>query len=388
MKIKRFLEKDSRTAMARVRAEMGPDAVILSNKSVGGQIELTAAMDFDETALQDAAVDVPVTSSQVFSEFPGAGNDTGNPTLNDLQRELGNLRNMLEGELSQLAWREMAGRPSVKAALYNRLVKLGLSRALCGAIVDQLPAKGDLEQIWKKALSLLARKMPVMAGDSLLNEGGIVALVGSTGVGKTTTIAKLAARFVMRHGNKQVALITTDRYRIGGQEQLETFAEYLNIPMVVATDTEQLRSALDKFSSRKLVLIDTAGMSQRDIRLHEQFQTLNSVGYDIDSYVVLSATAQPGALQEVVKAFGKDALAGAMITKVDESVDLGGILDVVVKNSLKLGYISIGQRVPEDLLPARVEYLIAKAIELAEINTLPVGQKSQNSATANHSIAV
>jgi len=255
MKIKRFLDKDSRSAMAQVRADMGGDAVILSNKNINGQVELVAAMDFDEAAIGD---NYTITDS---------------PTLVDLQRELGNLRGLLEGELAQLSWKDMADRPSVKAALYNRLAKLGLSRSLCGAITDKVPAKGDLESNWKKALSMLARRIPVM-GDSLLNEGGIVALVGSTGVGKTTTTAKLAARFVMRHGAKQVALITTDCYRIGGQEQLETFANYLGIPMVVATDGQQLKSALDQLSSRKLVLIDTAGMSQRDIRLYEQFMAL------------------------------------------------------------------------------------------------------------------
>lgn len=359
MKIKRFLDKDSRSAMAQVRAEMGCDAVILSSKNINGQVEMVAAMDFDESALSDNNFVAPAQPSRSSAV-------TESLTLTDLQRELGNLRGLLEGELAQLSWKDMAGRPSVKAALYNRLTKLGLSRSLCGAIVDSLPTKGDLENVWKKALGMLARRVSVM-GDSLLNEGGIVALVGSTGVGKTTTVAKLAARFVMRHGTKQVALITTDCYRIGGQEQLETFANYLGIPMVVATDGQQLRAALDQLSSRKLVLIDTAGMSQRDIRLYEQFSTLKSVGYDIDAYVVLSATAQQGSITEVVQAFGKQALAGAMITKVDESSSLGSVLDVVVKNNLKLGYVSTGQKVPEDIIPARAEYLVAKAVELMEM---------------------
>ncbi|MEH6616238.1 MAG: flagellar biosynthesis protein FlhF [Porticoccus sp.] len=385
MKIKRFLDKDSRSAMAQVRAEMGGDAVILSNKNINGQVELVAAMDFDEAAIGDnytiANADQPVSVPP----------NTDSPTLVDLQRELGNLRGLLEGELAQLSWKDMADRPSVKAALYNRLAKLGLSRSLCGAIADKIPAKGDLEGNWKKALSMLARRIPVM-GDSLLNEGGIVALVGSTGVGKTTTIAKLAARFVMRHGAKQVALITTDCYRIGGQEQLETFANYLGIPMVVATDGQQLKAALDQLSSRKLVLIDTAGMSQRDIRLYEQFTTLKSVGYDIDTYVVLSATAQQGSINEVVQVFGKQALAGAMITKVDESSSLGCILDVVVKNSLKLGYVSTGQKVPEDIIPARAEYLISKAIELMEMEAQATSNKMASAKNKHnhttHSVAV
>lgn len=436
MKIKRFLDKDSRSAMARVRAEMGGDAVILSSKNVNGQVELVAAMDFDEKALDDH---LDSSSDTAYGAgFEGVGFNDGvrfegdrleshlmhslgatsspaggaersqksiqqgqasqeylsqeqvpqeqSPTLTDLQRELGNLRGMLESELAQLSWKDMADRPSVKAALYNRLSKLGLSRAICGAISDKLPAKGDLESHWKKALVMLARRLKVM-GDSILNDGGIVALVGSTGVGKTTTIAKLAARFVMRHGTKQVALITTDCYRIGGQEQLETFANYLGIPMIVATDGPELKAALDQLSSRKMVLIDTAGMSQRDVRLYEQFATLKSVGYDIDAYVVLSATAQQGSLNEVVQVFGKQQLSGAMITKVDESSSLGAVLDVVVKNDLKLGYVSTGQKVPEDIIPARVEYLIAKAVELMELEAQLTESKHNNDRTTR-SVAV
>ena len=340
MKIKRFVDKDSRSAMARIRAEMGADAVILSSKNVGDQIELVAAVDFDERDLN------PQESPKPRFTEPETGSVPDTPTLGDLQRELGNLRGLLEGELAQLAWREMAEKPSVKAALFSRLTKLGLSRWLSGAVVDRLPAKGDLEDIWKKSLTMLSRKIRV-TGDSLLNDGGVVALVGSTGVGKTTTIAKLAARFVMRHGAKQVGLITTDCYRIGGQEQLETFAGYLGIPMIVATDGFQLKAALDQLSSRKLVLIDTAGMSQRDIRLYEQFNTL----------------------------------------KVDESSSLGGLLDLVIKNNLPLAYVSAGQKVPEDIAPARVEYLMGKAVDLMEAEERSIDRKLDKTPMTN-SVAV
>jgi flagellar biosynthesis protein FlhF len=377
MKIKRFLDVDSRRAMAQVRAQLGADAVILSNKRVDGQVEIVAAMDFDAGAFASSENILPSesTGSSVSKEIDS-------PTLTDLQRELSNLRSMLEGKLSHLSWRDTAGKPSPKAALHTRLVRLGLSRALCGVICDMLPAQDDLEQYWQSALKMLASRIAVMEADSLINNGGIVALMGSTGVGKTTTVAKLAARFVLRHGCKEVALITTDCYRIGGQEQLQTFAEYLGIPMVVATDGPQLQSALDQLSPRKLILIDTAGMSQRDLRLYEQFSTLNSVGYDIDTYVVLSATAQHRALHEVVDVFGKNALAGAMVTKVDESVGLGGVLDVVIKNRLSLGYVSQGQKVPEDLIPARVEYMIDKAVELMD-QEITAATKHENNSRPN-----
>lgn len=381
MKIKRFVDKDSRSAMAQVRFELGADAVILSNKNVDGRVEIVAAIDFDEAAL--AGDERP--NAQAPSVLPAV--DMDSPTLTDLQRELGNLRLMLEGKLSQLSWRETAGRPSVKAALQNRLVRLGLSKSLCGLICDMVPDQGDLESSWQSALSMLASRIPVTAGDSLINNGGIVALMGSTGVGKTTTIAKLAARFVMRHGRKDIALVTTDCYRIGSQEQLQTFADYLDIPMVVATDGSQLKSALRQLSPRKLILIDTAGMSQRDLRLYEQFSTLNSVGYDIDTYVVLSATAQQAALHEVVNVFGPSALAGAIVTKVDESAALGGVLDVVIENRLKIAYISEGQKVPEDIVPARADFLLGRALELMEQDAGKSAEKKQKPRSA-HSVTV
>jgi flagellar biosynthesis protein FlhF len=381
MKIKRFLDKDSRRAMARVRAELGREAVILSNKTVDGQIEIMAAIDVDEVALMSNA---ELSSPHDVMDLTVPGDDS--PTLNDLQRELGNLRNMLEGKLSQLAWRDMADKPSVKAALYSRLSRLGLSRVLCGEIVDSMPTTRNLEGDWKNAQDLLSQRMHVMPGDELLNSGGVVAIVGSTGVGKTTTIAKLAARFVMRHGSKQVALISTDSFRIGGQEQLETFASYLGVPVVVATDGKELQQALDKLVDRKLVLIDTAGMSQRDVRLYEQFSTLKSVGHDIDVYIALSATAQQRALSEAVQVFGKEALAGAVITKMDEATGIGGLLDVIIRNRLKLSYVGTGQKVPEDLIPARVEYLMEKAVELME-EELMASENDRQIAMSTASVA-
>ncbi len=378
MKIRRFFDKDSRGAMAQVRIELGPDAVILSNKKIGGQVELVAAIDLDETAIDSGAA----LSTQDFEEsqhVPGV--DAA--TLSDLQRELGNLRSMIEGKLSHMSWQDMAKQPSSKAALQARLSKLGLSRSLRGVISDLLPAQGDLDTHWKLALELLSSRIGEMREDSLINDGGIVALMGSTGVGKTTTIAKLAARFVQRHGRKQVALVTTDCYRIGGQEQLQTFANYLGVPMSVATNGPELKSVLDRLSPRKLILIDTAGMSQRDVRLYDQFTTLNSVGYDIDTYVVLSATAQARALREVVNVFGQNALAGAIITKVDESVGLGGVLDVVIESCLKLAYVSHGQKVPEDLIPARTSSLIEKAVELTRMDVDSPADKFQYKRSAN-----
>jgi len=376
MKIKRFADIDSRRAMSKVRAELGADAVILSNKKVNGQVELVAAVDIDESAL----------NNKLASQSPITPPEPENPALAELHNELSKLRGLLEGELSQLSWRDMARQPAPRSTLYNRLGKLGLSRSLSGSLIDKLPPGGSLGQQWKRAMELLAAQIAVR--DDVLKEGNnIIALVGSTGVGKTTTIAKLAARYVLRYGGRQVAVVSTDRYRIGGKEQLETLAKYLGVPVKVATDGAQLNTVLDKLSSRKLVLIDTAGMSQRDTRLYEQFATLRSVGHDVAIHAVLGATTQPAMLNEVIKVFGKDKLTSAIITKLDEAASIGGVLDVIIRNRLSLSYLGTGQRVPEDIIPARADYLVDKAVELSSIHN-PVVPEMRAGAQAMQSIAV
>jgi flagellar biosynthesis protein FlhF len=357
MKVRRFVGRDSRSTMAQVRAELGPDAVILSNKKIDGQVELMVALNLDDA--------MPNSGASIYRDAVASTlveNTANSPTLIDLQNELGNLRSLLEGQLSQLAWREMVGQPSAKATVYSRLVNLGLSRTLCRKIVDKLPATGELAEHWQAAQGLLAQGIRTMPEGELVDNGGIIALVGSTGVGKTTTVAKLAANAIIRYGNDQVALLTTDCHRIGAQEQLATFADYLDIPTLVATNGKQLAAGLDKLSGRKMILVDTAGMSQRDSRLHEQLSMLNSVAHNIDTYVVLPATAQQRALHEVVKALDPQLLSGAIITKVDESASLGGVLDVVIRRRLKLAYVSAGQNVPEDISPARADELVRSAI--------------------------
>lgn len=371
MKIKRFQEKDSRTAMARARAELGPDAVILSNKKVGGQVELVAAIDLDEAAFEHNE-----TLAEHRREEGSGAAPVDATTLADLQRELGFLRSMIEGKLSQLSWRDMAGQPSAKAGLQARLAGLGLTPSLCGPMVDILPAQGDVDDYWQVVLQMLTSRLMVPEEDRLLNKGGIVALMGTTGVGKTTTAAKLAARSVLKHGREHVALVTTDCYRVGGQEQLQIFAQYLGIPCVVATDGRELQDALAKLESRRLVLIDTAGMGQRDLRLYQQYRTLHSVGYDIDTYLVLSATAQLRTLRETIEVFGDNDLEGAIVTKVDEAGELGTVLEALIESDLSLAYVCSGQQVPNDLSPAVAKQFVDKAVALVSDDIAAAPERS------------
>lgn len=195
-----------------------------------------------------------------------------------------------------------------------------------------------------------------------------MALIGPTGVGKTTTVAKLAARFALRHGQRQVALITTDSYRIGAHEQLRNYAQIMGIPMQVAGDRDELSSAIKSLYGKRLVLIDTAGMSQRDVRLSERLCTLGGGSPPVKNYLVLSAMAQSAVLNETIRAFQQVKLTGCILTKLDETASLGGALSAIIQHQLPVAYVSDGQRVPEDIHLARAHNLVARAVTFMRQN--------------------
>jgi flagellar biosynthesis protein FlhF len=173
--------------------------------------------------------------------------------------------------------------------------------------------------------------------------------VGPTGVGKTTTIAKLAAQFILKHGAGQVALITTDNYRIGAHEQLATYGRLLDVPVRVAANAEELRSHISSFNTKRLVLIDTAGMSQRDMRLAEQIQTLQQEDVPIKTYLVMSAATQYKAMNEIINSFKVFNPESSILTKLDETVVQGSALSASIEQQLPISFMTNGQQVPEDI---------------------------------------
>jgi flagellar biosynthesis protein FlhF len=203
-----------------------------------------------------------------------------------------------------------------------------------------------------------------------------VALVGATGVGKTTTIAKLAARYALRHGRERVALVTTDSYRIAAHEQLRTYGRILGIPVRIANNREELTESLKLLSDKDLVLIDTAGMSQRDVRLSQQFSLVEEAAPAIKTYLVLSTTTHRAGLTEVVKTFGKVKLDGCILTKLDETTSLGGAISTLAEHKLPVAYVSDGQRVPEDIHIARAPNLIQRAVQVAQQTNQALEQES------------
>ncbi len=384
MKIKRFFASDIRQALRQVRESLGSDAVILSNKSVDGGVELVAAMDYDEAAFSASrAAETPMAGSSFMpvdeqalskTSLPNIAQDqvpvarvewSQDPVLVEMRHEMQALRRMMENQLSELTWHEMGARRPQSQELLRRLMALGLSPDICRQLVDRVEDAADLDQAWRKALYFLASDLPLQ-GDSLLDEGGVVALVGPTGVGKTTSIAKLAARFVLRHGPRQLALVSTDGYRIGAREQLNSYARILDVPVRCASSCEELGVTLNALTDKRLVLVDTAGMSQRDVRLSEQLSLLRAGNRKVRSLLTLSATTQQSALEQAIKAFGVTGPDGCILTKVDESALLGGSLSALIHSGLPLAFFTDGQKVPEDIHLARAHTLISRAVALGE----------------------
>ena len=295
------------------------------------------------------------------------------PALTSMQEEIKSMRGILENQLSGLAWGSFSRNHPHHAELLSRLYRLGIKSSLSEKIVKQLkPGESDsLEDSWRNVLSIIAKNIPMLKHD-LLDDGGIIALVGPTGVGKTTNIAKLAARFTLKYGAKNLALVTTDSYRVGAHEQLKTYGRILGVPVYIANDEYELKQVLSRLDDKQLVLIDTAGMSHRDLRLAQQLTMLRHSHEKIKVLAVLSASTQTMAMDEVIKTFDAGELDGCIASKVDESTSIGGIISILIENKLQLNYISNGQKVPEDIHRANTTDLLKQALEMVRQHPVSV----------------
>ncbi len=434
MNIKRYFAQTAREALRRVKEELGADAIVLSNRSVDGGVEITAVLAseipsefLDEPHAAAPRIDReedftvslsggkrppassrPVVTSPVATEKksvrewqPAAARPSSShaqsathaqpaprarpqpqfrksQSVEDgagheavpeahLLRELAGIKDLIEQQLAGFAWTGLGHDAPAKTLLLTDLLDAGFSTQLARRLVSSLPAGTTREEGHSWLKGVLNRNLhTVGTDDEIIDAGGIYALVGPTGVGKTTTTAKLAARCVVRHGADSVALLTTDGYRIGAHEQLRIYGRILGVQVHAVRDAADLRRALADLCGKHMVLIDTIGMSQRDRMVAEQAALLDGAG-DVRRLLLLNATSRGDTLDDVVRAYGRDAggsdLAGAILTKVDEAVSLAPAIDALIRNRLELYYVANGQRVPEDLhLPNRA-YLLHRALK-------------------------
>jgi len=439
MKIKRYTAPSMRAALALVRSEQGPDAVILSSRRGDDGIEVIAAVDYDEALFADAtrqrtqaaaptAEELAVAAAQAPREpliseamraaalsvaappakpaqapaparvapaarpaaplraaapmrvvtSPPVAQPRQQPTQPQpaqahggaMQREIQDLRRMLETGLAGMTWSDKRLREPLQARVLEELTAMDIAPDVARALAELTPRRTALENPSHIPMALLCRHLP-MLNDTTAVTGGITAVVGPTGAGKTTTIAKLAARWCMQHGSQDLALVSTDGYRIGAREQLNTYARILSVPMHAANTGKELARVLERLKSKKLILIDTAGMGPRDVRLTEQLAVLRLGAARAKVLLALPAQGEGNALDEIVCAFAGIKPMASIITKVDEAASLGAVISATLRHKLQIAYVCNGQRVPEDLHAAHQKrvWLVRAAMDLKERST-------------------
>lgn len=304
----------------------------------------------------------PVAAPQSERRPASSARSNAAAEITAMREEMASIRQLLQHQVSSLMEQDIARTEPVRAMVKEQLRDLGFHREVSEQFADMLPQHGELHQVLAELPNLVASQLHC-PNESIWDEGGVIALVGPTGVGKTTTIAKLAARFAARFGVDQVALVTTDNYRIGAQEQLMTFGKIMGCPVRSAANVDELEQVLYQLRSRRMILIDTAGMGQRDLRLVKQLEQLTgSSRLPIKPYLVLPSTAQYRVLQETVERFNPSHMAGCIVTKLDEAHSIGEVLSVLIQNRLPVCYLTDGQRVPEDLRIADPHYLAQRVL--------------------------
>ncbi|PMR74127.1 flagellar biosynthesis protein FlhF [Billgrantia endophytica] len=375
MSIKRFVGANSRDAMRQVRETLGDEALILANRRVDDGVEILAMA---ESATPDRSSTATISPPTVpaFSPPPsGRGAASAFEAMSEkLLEEMRDMRALLSREQVQRdSRREPAG--GLREQLQEVLLDAGFGQELAKEVVSALPEElAGPGAVDDRAMSWLQRQLSKrLAGlddeAAFMERTGIVALIGPTGIGKTTTTAKLAARYVMRHGTRPVALVTTDSFRIGAHEQLRIYSRLLDVPMYALNADQPVTDLLERMQGKSWVIIDTVGMSQRDHRVIEQVAHLRGGASPVRLVLLLNAASQPETLEEVVIRYRQAARAAGgelldcIITKQDEAGRLAPVLDIIMRHGLRLLFVSHGQRVPEDMSVADRTALIGQALE-------------------------
>ena len=323
---------------------------------------------------KDESASKPDMARMPDAPMPGAANppppplDAGFQAGLQVQAAINALRGSLESRMDGLLWggANGPGAEPVNAMLFRTLLEAGFSMPMVRALIERMPSGCDRQAALTWARNELVTHLPVLRSeDEFLSDGGVYALVGPTGVGKTTTLAKLAARCVARAGRNQVAMLTTDMFRIGAVEQLQIYGRLLGVPTHSVSDADELKQSLGQLGSRKFILIDTTGISQRHRNVALQAALLTAADRPVRRLLVLNAASQGDTLDEVAHAYRNgagDDVAGCIITKLDEATRIGSSLDTAIRHRLPIHYVSVGQKVPEDMEVADAQLLVDRAL--------------------------
>ena len=404
MKMKRYVSADMRSALRAVREEQGPDAVILSTRSGPAGVEVCAAVDLELAAAQGTLAETAALKQlerealaqlelvEVEHASPGQGESSTEqagahaaallaaygagadaaaaPAVADaaasgalwVGEELRSLRALLEQQLAALAWNDFTRREPLKARALTDLARLGLTRSLALQIVEQLPTGLTDEQLQRMPYALLARRLETCAPPG--ERAGAIALIGPPGSGKTTTLAKIAARYVLEQDAANLLILSTDDERLGSHEQLACLGRLLGVRVESVIGDEALAARIAALPGR-CILIDTPGVAARDAAAAARYRALRERCGELTTLLVLPASAQGGVIEDTVTHFGPPLADGCALTRIDEAVSLGGVLSALARCRLPVAYVCEGPRIPEDLRPARAHQLVARAVELA-----------------------
>jgi flagellar biosynthesis protein FlhF len=406
MQVKRFFAADMRQAMKLVRDELGADASIIGNRRVAGGVELTAALDYQipaaparqpnpaleaelrktQSRIASAQAELAARGQgdagkdrQLFGEEPCRPADsllaaphkapavaaaaTEQGALEAMRSELHGLRELIEVQLGSMAWGQMQDRRPQQANLWRRLQRMGLPAELARVLLERVANVAEPRQAWRMLLAHLAHAIQTPQQEPL-EEGGVIALVGPAGMGKTTTLAKLAARYVLKYGAQNIALVSLDSYRIGAQEQLKTLGRILNVPVTLVDPGQSLTQALAPLARKRVVLIDSAGLPANDPALSMQLEALASRGVKAKNYLVLAATSQSQVLKAAYHSYKRCGLSGCILSKLDEATSLGEVLGLAIGQRLPVAYLTDGPRIPDDLQVPRSHQLVSRAVGL------------------------
>lgn len=424
MQVKRFFAADMRQAMKLIRDQFGCDATIIGNRRVAGGIELTAALNYPMPSTRKARPNLALeaelrksrataqlgTSAQTLlsvaadvsdrfekklqlpdrekEPIPTAPETTVQPeqerrsqtpfemepkpsatasldqrAFDAMRSELNGLRELLEVQLGSMAWGRVQNQQPNQAILWRRLQRLGLPADLSRDLLQKVERVEDSQQAWRLLLAHLAQTIKTL-DDEPLEEGGIIALVGPAGVGKTTTLSKLAARYVLKYGSQNIALVTMDNFRIGAQEQLKTLGRILDVSVTAMGPDQSLPKVLASLADKRMILIDTAGLPVNDAGARAQLDALSDPTVGARNYLVLAATTQTQVLKAAWHSHKRCGLAGCIITKLDEAGSLGDLLGLAITQQLPIAYLTDGPRIPDDLHLPRNHRLVSRAVSL------------------------
>ena len=395
----KFIAANTTEALKLVRQQVGGDAMVLSTRDTPEGVEIVAISPEALSSLSQRkdpealGKDLSFASSSAFNPAPPAANFNAPPVVpsaaadappaptapqvEKLLAEFSAVKQLLQTHLSARAWDDIQAQSTDKAEALRILLNAGFSPQLCGELADELaalPADPNTRLI-DRLQKLLEPKIQTLDPLSVFDPGGIFAFIGPTGVGKTTAIAKIAARCVLRYGRDQLALLTTDTFRIGAQEQLKVYAKIIGVPVVTLRDSDDLTTKLNSMKDRRVILLDTAGVSQRDTQMLEQAKLLLEGAPSLKRILVMSSTTDLRTQEDVIlmhqmatQSEAQKALIGAIITKTDEAAQIGPVVDCLIRHKLPLMFLANGQRVPEDLSQANTAYLSHRALHPRSIS--------------------